>query len=80
MQTVGDNSDYTRKVLAEVAEHRCTPEYAIIRELCALYDHFCDCIAVVEQRLYVKKRIEHYKSIINNERRIDQSIEKFCRK
>ena len=64
MQTTGVNNDYTRNVLAEVAEHKHTTEYAVIRELCALYDHFCDCIAVVEQRLYVKKRIEHYKSIL----------------
>ena len=64
MQTTGENNVYTRNVLAEVAEYKDTAEYAVIRELCALYDHFCDCIAVVEQRLYVKKRIEHYKSIL----------------
>lgn len=63
MQT-SENNDYTRKVLAEMAEYKHTTEYAVIRELCALYDHFCDCIAVVEQRLYVKKRIEHYKALL----------------
>lgn len=69
MLTTGENNVYTRNVLAEVAEYKQTSEYAIIRELCALYDHFCDCVAVVEQRLYVKKRIEHYKSILTNERK-----------
>lgn len=63
MQT-NENNDYTRKVLAEVVEYKHTAEYAVIRELCALYDHFCDCISVVEQRLYVKKRIEHYKALL----------------
>lgn len=68
MQIKHENSGYTRDVLAEVAKCKDTAEYAVIRELCALYDHFCDCIAVVEQRLYVKKRIEHYKEILKNER------------
>ena len=63
MQT-NENNDYTRKVLAEVDSFKPTIEYAVIRELCALYDHFCDCSAVVEQRLYVKKRIEHYKALL----------------
>lgn len=64
MQIKHENNEYTREVLAEVAEYKHTTEYAVIRELCALYDHFCDCIAVVEQRLYVKKRIEHYKALL----------------
>lgn len=68
MQTIANNSEFTRIVLAEVKQYALTPEYAIIRELCALYDHFCDCSAVVEQRLYVKRRIEHYKGILINER------------
>lgn len=64
MQIKHENNEYTREVLVEVAEYKHTTEYAVIRELCALYDHFCDCIAVVEQRLYVKKRIEHYKALL----------------
>lgn len=62
------SNDYTRTILAEVAQYIGTTEYAIIRELCALYDHFCDCPAVIEQRLYVRKRIAHYKEILENER------------
>ena len=62
------NNDFTKVTLAEVSEHIGTTEYAIIRELCALYDHFCNCPAVIEQRLYVKKRIQHYKEILQNER------------
>ena len=62
------NNDYTKVTLAEVVEYIDTTEYAIIRELCALYDHFCNCPAVIEQRLYVKKRIQHYKEILENER------------
>lgn len=58
------NNNYTSAVLGEVAEYSHTTEYAIIRELCALYDHFCNCPAVVEQRLYVKKRIKHYIEIL----------------
>jgi transcriptional regulator of NAD metabolism len=62
------NNDFTKVTLAEVAEHIGTTEHAIIRELCALYDHFCNCPAVAEQRIYVKKRIQHYKEILQNER------------
>ena len=62
------NNDFTKVTLAEVAEHIGATEYAIIRALCALYDHFCNCPAVIEQRLYVKKRIQHYKEILQNER------------
>lgn len=58
------DSAYTLKVLEEVAEHRGSAEYAVIRELCALYDHFCDCPAVIDQRIYVKRRIEHYKDLL----------------
>jgi hypothetical protein len=68
MQTAGENSNFTRTVLAEVAQYSHTTEYAVIRELCALYDHFCDCPSVIEQRLYVKRRIVHYKEILTNER------------
>lgn len=63
MQT-GANNGYTRKVLEEVAEYKHTAEYVVIHELCALYDHFCDCPAVAEQRIYIKKRIEHYKALL----------------
>jgi hypothetical protein len=51
-------------VLEEVAEYKHTTEYVVIHELCALYDHFCDCPAVAEQRIYIKKRIEHYKALL----------------
>lgn len=71
MQKTEQNNEFTRTILAEVSKYTKTQEYAIIRELCALYDHFCDCIAVVEQRLYVRKRIEHYKNILINERTTD---------
>lgn len=71
MPKTEQNNGFTRTILAEVGQYTQTPEYAIIRELCALYDHFCDCIAVVEQRLYVRKRIEHYKEILLNERTTD---------
>lgn len=71
MPKIGQNNDFTHNVLAEIRQYAQTPEYAIIRELCALYDHFCDCIAVVEQRLYVRKRIEHYKNVLINERTTD---------
>lgn len=62
------NNDYTKTILAEVAEYIGTTEYAIIRELCALYDHFCNCPAVAEQRIYLKRRITHYKEMLQNER------------
>lgn len=68
MQKTNDNIGYTRRILAEVADYNHTAEYVVIRELCAIYDHFCDCVAVVEQRLYVQRRIEHYKDILKNER------------
>lgn len=71
MPKIEQNNEFTRTILAEVRQYTNRPEYAIIRELCALYDHFCDCIAVVEQRLYLRKRIEHYKEILINERTTD---------
>lgn len=55
------NKDFTAQTLEEVGKHKGTTEYALIRELCALYDQFCDCPATIEQRLYIRKRIEHYK-------------------
>lgn len=64
MSRVDANNGFTRDVLAEMKQYSTTTEYAILRELCALYDHFCDCTAVIEQRLYVKKRISHYKAIL----------------
>ena len=71
MPKIEQNNEFTRTILAEVRQYANAPEYAIIRELCALYNHFCDCIAVVEQRLYLRKRIEHYKEILINERTTD---------
>ena len=62
------NNDFTKITLAEVAEYSHTTEYALIRELCAIYDHFCNCPAVAEQRIYIKRRIQHYKEILQNER------------
>lgn len=55
------NNGFTGETLAEVAKYKGTVEYAVIRELCALYDQFCDCPSTIEQRLYIRKRIEHYK-------------------
>lgn len=55
------NKDYTAQVLAEVADCPFATEKAIIRELCAIYDHFCDCPSVLEQKLYVRKRIDKYR-------------------
>ena len=55
------NNGFTAETLAEVAKHKGTTEYAVIRELCALYDQFCDCPSTIEQRLYIRKRIDHYK-------------------
>lgn len=62
------NNGYTHDVLAKVKPYAHTTEYAIIRELCALYDHFCDCPSVIEQRLYVKRRIHNYIERLENER------------
>lgn len=55
------NNGFTAETLAEVAKYKETTEYAVIRELCALYDQFCDCPSTIEQRLYIRKRIDHYK-------------------
>lgn len=54
------NSDYTHEVLARVREYSGTTEYAVIRELCACYDQFCTCVATLDQRIYLKRRIEIY--------------------
>ena len=55
------NNGFTSETLAEVAKYKGTVEYAVIRELCALYDQFCDCPSTIEQRLYIRKRIDTYK-------------------
>lgn len=55
------NNGFTAETLAEVAKYKGTVEYAVIRELCALYDQFCDCPSTIEQRLYIRKRIDTYK-------------------
>lgn len=55
------NKSYTAQTLEEVGKYKGTTEYAVIRELCALYDQFCDCPSTIEQRLYLTKRIDHYK-------------------
>lgn len=55
------NNGFTGETLAEVAKYKGTVEYAVIRELCALYDQFCDCPSTIEQRLYILKRVETYK-------------------
>lgn len=54
------NNGYTSEVLARVSKYSGTTEYAVIRELCALYDQFCTCVATLEQRIYLKRRIETY--------------------
>lgn len=61
MQKKEQNNSFTVETLAEVAKYKGTTEYAVIRELCALYDQFCDCPSTIEQRLYIRKRIDHYK-------------------
>lgn len=61
MQKKEQNNGFTAETLAEVAKYKGTTEYAVIRELCALYDQFCDCPSTIEQRLYIRKRIDHYK-------------------
>ena len=61
MQKKEQNNGFTAETLAEVAKYKGTAEYAVIRELCALYDQFCDCPSTIEQRLYIRKRIDHYK-------------------
>lgn len=61
MQNKEPNKGFTADVIAEVGKYKGTTEYAIIRELCALYDQFCDCPSTIEQRLYIRKRIDHYK-------------------
>lgn len=61
MPSKEQNKAFTAEVLAEVAKYKGTTEYAVIRELCALYDQFCDCPSTIEQRIYIRKRIEHHK-------------------
>lgn len=61
MQSKEQNKGFTADVIAEVGKYKGTTEYAVIRELCALYDQFCDCPSTIEQRLYIRKRIDHYK-------------------
>ena len=61
MQSKEQNKGFTADVIAEVAKYKGTTEYAVIRELCALYDQFCDCPSTIEQRLYIRKRIDTYK-------------------
>ena len=61
MQKREQNNGFTGETLAEVAKYKGTTEYTVIRELCALYDQFCDCPSTIEQRLYIRKRIDHYK-------------------
>ena len=55
------NKPFTAQTLEEVASYKGTVEYAVIRELCALYDQFCECPSTIEQRLYIRKRIDNYK-------------------
>ena len=61
MPKLTQNNGFTGETLAEVAKYKGTVEYAVIRELCALYDQFCDCPSTIEQRLYIRKRIDTYK-------------------
>lgn len=75
MSSKAQNSDFTAQVLAEVADCPFPIERAIIRELCAIYDHFCDCPAVMEQRLYVRRRIDKYRADIEM-RQIEYENEK----
>lgn len=67
------NKDFTAEILTEAGKYKGTTEYAVIRELCALYDQFCDCPATIEQRLYIRKRIDNYKLrlFLNNEQKTD---------
>ena len=61
MRSKEQNNGFTAETLAEVAKYKGTTEYAVIRELCALYDQFCDCPSTIEQRIYIRKRIDHHK-------------------
>ena len=61
MRNKEQNNGFTAEALAEVAKYKGTTEYAVIRELCALYDQFCDCPSTIEQRIYIRKRIDHHK-------------------
>ena len=61
MRNKEQNNGFTAETLAEVAKYKGTTEYAVIRELCALYDQFCDCPSTIEQRIYIRKRIDHHK-------------------
>lgn len=61
MRSKEQNNGFTAETLAEVAKYKGTTEYAVIRELCALYDQFCDCPSTIEQRIYIRKRIDNYK-------------------
>jgi hypothetical protein len=61
MRNKEQNNGFTAETLAEVSKYKGTTEYALIRELCAVYDQFCDCPSTIEQRLYIRKRIDTYK-------------------
>ena len=61
MRNKEQNNGFTAETLAEVAKYKGTTEYAVIRELCALYDQFCDCPSTIEQRIYIRKRIDNHK-------------------
>lgn len=61
MRNKEQNNGFTAETLAEVVKYKGTTEYAVIRELCALYDQFCDCPSTIEQRIYIRKRIDNYK-------------------
>ena len=61
MRNKEQNNGFTAETLAEVAKYKGTTGYAVIRELCALYDQFCDCPSTIEQRIYIRKRIDHHK-------------------
>lgn len=72
MPKLTQNKPFTAQTLEEVASYKGTVEYAVIRELCALYDQFCECPATIEQRLYIRKRIDNYKlRLFINEQKTD---------
>ena len=59
-----NRSSYTAEVLARVAEYKGTTEWAIVRELCGVYDYMCDCPATAEARQYIRQRIEAHEWIM----------------
>lgn len=67
MPKLTQNNGFTGETLAEVAKYKGTVEYAVIRELCALYDQFCNCPSTIEQRIYIIKRIDNYKSRLHEQ-------------